>query len=300
MNEFEHDLEGLADGYQKLGADNERLTRRVEEKEEMYQALLKKQIQMTQKYSLNIDSQQLMKERTELLSKQVQSKTEIVALLNEKLTQTVAEEDGLRESLLHQKCLLTQISQALTEESTKCHALSKQNELFSLHDTRLRQEIKFKCDQNAALQEKVSSLEREVAKLNAQLTDLRLRTTEQGVNEKIEQLEKMNDMYKVSDFFSFLYFFITSFVFIFIDSFLSFILFLFPPPSLSILLLLLLPPIQEAVLCKVCKERFCDTIIVKCYHTFCKECIKQCIDNRSRKCPRCGEKFAAEDVHNLF
>ena len=52
--------------------------------------------------------------------------------------------------------------------------------------------------------------------------------------------------------------------------------------------------------CSVCKDRFKDCAITRCFHLFCKECIDDLLRNRHRKCPACGEKFGQDDVKSVF
>ena len=52
--------------------------------------------------------------------------------------------------------------------------------------------------------------------------------------------------------------------------------------------------------CSVCKDRFKDCAITRCFHLFCKECIEENLRNRHRKCPACGEKFGADDVQRVY
>lgn len=52
--------------------------------------------------------------------------------------------------------------------------------------------------------------------------------------------------------------------------------------------------------CSVCKDRFKNVAIKKCFHLFCKECIDENLRNRSRKCPACGEKFGQDDVTTIY
>ncbi len=55
--------------------------------------------------------------------------------------------------------------------------------------------------------------------------------------------------------------------------------------------------------CSVCKDRFKDCAITRCFHLFCKECIDENLrqrNSRHRKCPACGEKFSQEDVKSVF
>jgi E3 ubiquitin-protein ligase BRE1 len=56
----------------------------------------------------------------------------------------------------------------------------------------------------------------------------------------------------------------------------------------------------EMLRCSVCKDRFKNTAITRCFHLFCKECIDENLRNRSRKCPLCGEKFGQDDVSPVF
>jgi E3 ubiquitin-protein ligase BRE1 len=51
--------------------------------------------------------------------------------------------------------------------------------------------------------------------------------------------------------------------------------------------------------CSVCKDRFKEVAITRCFHLFCKECIESNIANRNRKCPMCGEKFGQDDVKKV-
>ena len=52
--------------------------------------------------------------------------------------------------------------------------------------------------------------------------------------------------------------------------------------------------------CSVCKDRFKDSTITRCFHLFCKECIDENLRNRHRKCPACGEKFGQDDVRRVY
>lgn len=52
--------------------------------------------------------------------------------------------------------------------------------------------------------------------------------------------------------------------------------------------------------CSVCKDRFKEVAITRCFHLFCKECIEENLRNRSRKCPACGEKFGQDDVKQVY
>lgn len=52
--------------------------------------------------------------------------------------------------------------------------------------------------------------------------------------------------------------------------------------------------------CSVCKDRFKEVALTRCFHLFCKECIDENLRNRQRKCPACGEKFGQDDVKSIF
>jgi E3 ubiquitin-protein ligase BRE1 len=52
--------------------------------------------------------------------------------------------------------------------------------------------------------------------------------------------------------------------------------------------------------CSVCKDRFKEVAITRCYHMFCRECIDINLANRHRKCPACGEKFGYDDVKTVY
>lgn len=52
--------------------------------------------------------------------------------------------------------------------------------------------------------------------------------------------------------------------------------------------------------CSVCKDRFKEVCLTRCFHLFCKECIEENLRNRHRKCPACGEKFGQDDVKSIF
>ena len=52
--------------------------------------------------------------------------------------------------------------------------------------------------------------------------------------------------------------------------------------------------------CSVCRERFKEVCITRCFHLFCKECIDENLRTRHRKCPACGEKFGEVDVKRIF
>jgi E3 ubiquitin-protein ligase BRE1 len=52
--------------------------------------------------------------------------------------------------------------------------------------------------------------------------------------------------------------------------------------------------------CSVCKDRFKNVALTRCFHLFCSECIDENLRNRHRKCPACGEKFGQDDVKSIF
>lgn len=52
--------------------------------------------------------------------------------------------------------------------------------------------------------------------------------------------------------------------------------------------------------CSVCRDRFKEVALTRCFHLFCKECIDESIRNRNRKCPACGEKFGQDDVKTIY
>lgn len=52
--------------------------------------------------------------------------------------------------------------------------------------------------------------------------------------------------------------------------------------------------------CSVCRERFKEVCITRCFHVFCKECIDENLRTRHRKCPCCGEKFGEIDCKKIF
>ncbi len=50
----------------------------------------------------------------------------------------------------------------------------------------------------------------------------------------------------------------------------------------------------------VAQDRFRDTVITKCMHTFCHVCVDERVKSRNRKCPGCGQIFAAGDVRTIY
>jgi E3 ubiquitin-protein ligase BRE1 len=52
--------------------------------------------------------------------------------------------------------------------------------------------------------------------------------------------------------------------------------------------------------CSVCKDRFKEVAITRCFHLFCRQCIDSNLANRNRKCPMCGEKFGQDDVKPVY
>lgn len=57
--------------------------------------------------------------------------------------------------------------------------------------------------------------------------------------------------------------------------------------------------LRNRITCSVCHDRWKDCVISKCFHTFCRPCIDERVRTRQRKCPGCGEKFGADDVHKI-
>ena len=62
----------------------------------------------------------------------------------------------------------------------------------------------------------------------------------------------------------------------------------------------LLREAQAKLRCSVCDDREKTTCLIRCMHTFCRECVQKNIDNRSRKCPACGERFGKDDVKDIY
>ena len=56
----------------------------------------------------------------------------------------------------------------------------------------------------------------------------------------------------------------------------------------------------EMLRCSVCKDRFKEVAITRCFHLFCRQCIDTNLANRHRKCPACGEKFGYDDVKTVY
>ena len=52
--------------------------------------------------------------------------------------------------------------------------------------------------------------------------------------------------------------------------------------------------------CSVCRDRFKEVCLTRCFHLFCKECVDEVVRNRSRKCPLCNDKFGDADQRTLF
>jgi E3 ubiquitin-protein ligase BRE1 len=52
--------------------------------------------------------------------------------------------------------------------------------------------------------------------------------------------------------------------------------------------------------CSVCRERFKEVCINRCFHLFCRQCIDNSLKSRQRKCPACGEKFGQDDVKTIY
>jgi len=54
------------------------------------------------------------------------------------------------------------------------------------------------------------------------------------------------------------------------------------------------------LICSICGERKNDCVIAKCGHVFARECVQRNLDNRNRKCPKCGLMFGLADVHDIY
>eukprot|EP00040_Diaphanoeca_grandis_P004858 m.30380 g.30380 ORF g.30380 m.30380 type:complete len:826 (-) comp16275_c0_seq1:162-2639(-) len=52
--------------------------------------------------------------------------------------------------------------------------------------------------------------------------------------------------------------------------------------------------------CTICTKRPKNAFINQCMHVFCYECLIGLIDGRSRKCPKCLQKFGKDDVKKLY
>jgi len=52
--------------------------------------------------------------------------------------------------------------------------------------------------------------------------------------------------------------------------------------------------------CSVCRDRFKEVCLTRCFHLFCRECVDEVVRNRSRKCPMCGDKFGDQDCRTVF
>ncbi len=52
--------------------------------------------------------------------------------------------------------------------------------------------------------------------------------------------------------------------------------------------------------CSICKDKFKNVVLTRCYHLFCKDCIDDSLKVRNRKCPACGEKFGQDDVRPVY
>ncbi len=52
--------------------------------------------------------------------------------------------------------------------------------------------------------------------------------------------------------------------------------------------------------CPMCKLRYKGVVLNKCFHLFCKECIEEVVQEKTKKCPTCGEKFNKDDIKTVF
>jgi DNA repair exonuclease SbcCD ATPase subunit len=58
--------------------------------------------------------------------------------------------------------------------------------------------------------------------------------------------------------------------------------------------------LKNRLACPVCHYRDKECIIMRCRHMHCKQCVDERISNRSRKCPTCNNKFAENDVEDVW
>ena len=58
--------------------------------------------------------------------------------------------------------------------------------------------------------------------------------------------------------------------------------------------------LRQQVMCKNCNENEKEAVIANCFHSFCQRCIDKNLNERSRQCPICMQKFTKYDVKKLF
>jgi E3 ubiquitin-protein ligase BRE1 len=57
---------------------------------------------------------------------------------------------------------------------------------------------------------------------------------------------------------------------------------------------------KKLMQCNSCHLREKNAVLVKCMHVFCRRCLEERIETRQRKCPNCGENFAASDIRTIY
>lgn len=57
---------------------------------------------------------------------------------------------------------------------------------------------------------------------------------------------------------------------------------------------------KKLLKCNSCHSREKNAVLIKCMHVFCRQCLEERIETRQRKCPNCGESFAASDIRNIY
>merc|ERR1711991_714434 len=58
--------------------------------------------------------------------------------------------------------------------------------------------------------------------------------------------------------------------------------------------------LQTAARCKVCNDKYKDTVLLTCYHVFCRDCVNNLMALRSRKCPNCQKSFDKMDIKTIY
>uniref|UniRef100_UPI00398F8C35 nuclear factor 7, ovary-like n=1 Tax=Pristiophorus japonicus TaxID=55135 RepID=UPI00398F8C35 len=58
--------------------------------------------------------------------------------------------------------------------------------------------------------------------------------------------------------------------------------------------------LAEEAICPICRDFFCDPVILECGHNFCRSCITQCWEKKEKNsCPECREEFPERNVRVL-
>lgn len=57
---------------------------------------------------------------------------------------------------------------------------------------------------------------------------------------------------------------------------------------------------KKLMRCNSCDAREKNSVLAKCMHVFCRKCLEDRIETRQRKCPNCGEAFAASDIRTIY